>query len=146
MNDWIKKKMIASWLTAGTKSYAAKESCQITLEIILYVCDIVFYLLSRDKVSKVSIFSKFNICFFWFFMYRWSCDLILKWEMESRCERVKFQELFIISFFLFFRQETLRWNTYRMLIYKQFKFDINEMEIKFRSSIQSIIIIGLVSI
>lgn len=30
-------------ITAGMKSYAAKESCQITLEITLYVCDIVFF-------------------------------------------------------------------------------------------------------
>lgn len=30
-------------ITAGTKSYAAKESCQITLKMTLYVYDIVFF-------------------------------------------------------------------------------------------------------
>lgn len=79
-------------------------------KITLYSCVVsffFFYLLSRDKVSKISIFSKFNIRFFWSFMYRWSYDLIVKWEMKDRCERVEFQELFSISFFLFSRQETL---------------------------------------
>lgn len=76
-----------------------------------------FYLLSRDKVSKISIFSKFSICFFWPFMYKWSYDLIVKWEMEDRCERMKFQKLFSISFFLFFRQETLtRWTKIEIYI------------------------------
>lgn len=105
-------------ITAGTKSYAAKESCQITLEMTLYVYDIVFfYLLTRDKVSKISIFSKFNIRFFWSFMYRWSYDLIVKWEMESRCERVKFQEIFSITFFLSSRNFVTRWIKIEIYIY-----------------------------
>lgn len=108
VKDWMKKKMITSWLPRERRVILQKSRVKLQNNFI-FVCGIVFffYLLSRDKVSKISIFSKFNIRFFWSFMYRWSYDLIVKWEMKDRCERVEFQELFSISFFLFSRQENL---------------------------------------
>lgn len=101
VKDWMKKKMITSWLPRERRVILQKSRVKLQNNFI-FVCGIVFffYLLSRDKISKISIFSKFNIRFFWSFMYRWSYDLIVKWEMKDRCERVEFQELFLFSFSL----------------------------------------------
>lgn len=101
VKDWMKKKMITSWLPRERRVMLQKSRVKLQNNFI-FVCGIVFffYLLSRDKISKISIFSKFNIRFFWSFMYRWSYDLIVKWEMKDRCERVEFQELFLFSFSL----------------------------------------------
>lgn len=102
VKDWMKKKMITSWLPRERRVILQKSRVKLQNNFI-FVCGIVFffYLLSRDKISKISIFSKFNIRFFWSFMYMWSYDLIVKWEMKgSRCERVEFQELFLFSFSL----------------------------------------------